>query len=298
MKILLFGKNGQVGRELRQTLPPLGELVAMGRQEADLTDLSAPRRILLEQAPEIIVNAAAYTAVDQAESEPAAACLINAEAVAVMAGYAAGRKVLLVHYSTDYVFDGRKSAPYLEDDPTNPLSVYGRSKLAGEEAIRQRGCQALVFRTSWVFSPHGKNFVKTVLRLAGEREALKIVADQHGAPTSAELIAELTAKAIAAYRAGKLNPGLYHLAPAGESTWHGLAVRIVEQALAGGAVLKLNPAAIEAISTSEYPLPARRPLNSRLDTTRLAKGLGITMPDWRLHLDRTVAGLINAKENQ
>jgi dTDP-4-dehydrorhamnose reductase len=285
MKILLLGKEGQVGRELQRSLLPLGKVVALGRQEADLEDLAGLRDLLNAHAPDIIVNAAAYTAVDKAEADEATAYKINAEAVGIMANYAQHSGILLIHYSTDYVFDGEKQTAYLEVDDTNPQSAYGRSKCAGEEAILQSGCNALIFRTSWVFSVHGNNFIKTILRLANERESLSIVADQYGAPTSAELIADVTALAIPAYRSEALASGIYHLTAAGETNWHGLACHVVNRALANGVALKLNAEQIRAIPTDAYPLPAKRPKNSRMNTGVLSSALGVNLPDWKIHLN-------------
>ena len=286
MKLLVFGKNGQVGHELLRTLPPLGEVVALDRDEVDLTDLDNLRSVLYEQAPSVIVNAAAYTAVDKAESEPELAQTVNADAVRVMADYARYNGSLLVHYSTDYVFDGEKDGPYLENDSANPLSMYGKTKRVGEEAVQQAGCHHLIFRTSWVYSAHGQNFIKTILRLAKERDALNIVADQVGAPTSAELIADVTALAILACHADMLPEGVYHLTASGETTWHGLASYVVNGAEAKGMMLKLKAANLHPITTEEYPLPAKRPKNSRLDTSKLTACLGFQMPDWTVHVDR------------
>lgn len=288
MKILLLGKDGQVGHELRRTLLPFGTVVALGRKEANLEDPSGLRDVLHANRPDIIVNAAAYTAVDKAESEQASAYRVNAEAVGVMANYAHDNKILLVHYSTDYVFNGQKSGSYVEGDGTDPQSVYGGSKRAGEVAILQSHCEALIFRTSWVFSAHGGNFIKTILRLAKERESLSIVADQYGAPTSAELIADVTALAIAGYRSGKMNSGVYHLTAAGETSWHGLACHVVERAIANGATLALKPEQIQAIATEAYPLPAKRPNNSRMNTAAISGTLGLQLPDWKIHVDRVV----------
>jgi len=288
MKILLIGKNGQVGQELQRTLLPLGDVAALGRESLELGDLAAVERVLAAQAPDVIVNASAYTAVDRAESDEALATAVNAGAVAAMAAYAREHGALLVHYSTDYVFDGTKEAPYREDDATAPQSAYGRSKRAGEEAILASGCQALVFRTSWVFSSHGGNFIKTMLRLAGERDSLSVVADQFGAPTSAELIADVTALAIAAHRRGALAGGIYHLTAAGATSWHGLASYAIERAIARGASLKVDPAQIKPIPTEAYPVPAKRPRNSRLDTSKLCGALGLQMPDWKVHVDRLI----------
>lgn len=291
MKILLIGKNGQVGHELQRTLLPLGELVALGRDGLDLSDLAAVRQVLESQAADVIVNASAYTAVDRAEADEAGATAVNAAAVGVMAQYARAHGALLVHYSTDYVFDGAKDAPYTEDDATAPQSAYGRSKRAGEEAILASGCKALVFRTSWVFSAHGGNFIKTMLRLAGERDSLNVVADQFGAPTSAELIADVTALAVAASRRGALAGGIYHLTAAGATSWHGLASYAIERARARGAALKVDPAQIKPIPTEAYPVPAKRPKNSRLDTSKLSGALGLQLPDWKIHVDRLIEQL-------
>jgi dTDP-4-dehydrorhamnose reductase len=288
MKILLFGKDGQVGRELQRTLLPFGDIIALNRQNADLQNLAELNRILESVNPDLIVNAAAYTAVDKAESDPDAAFKINAEAVAMMAGYASHNNVLLVHYSTDYVFDGQKSGAFVETDDTNPLGIYGLSKRMGEESIAQSRCKALIFRTSWVFSSHGNNFIKTILRLAKEKNSLNIVADQFGAPTSAELIADVTALAIAGYRSGNITSGIYHLTATGETNWHQFAHHIVDRALANGLHLQLDQSQIRAITTEEYPVPAKRPKNSRLDTTLLSSRLGLKLPDWTIHVNRTL----------
>lgn len=288
MKILLLGKNGQVGTELQRTLLALGTLIALDRSAADLEKPAMLRTVLETHSPDVIVNAAAYTAVDKAETNREAAQAVNAESVAVIADYAKARDALLVHYSTDYVFDGFKASPYEPADATHPLSVYGATKRQGEEAILASGCRFLVFRTSWVFSAHGSNFVKTILRLAKEREALNIVADQHGAPTSAELIADVTALAIAGHRQGLCKSGIYHLTAAGHTTWHGLACHIVARAAANGVVLKAAVERISPIPTEAYPLPAPRPKNSRLDTAALSDALLLQFPDWTVHVNRTV----------
>lgn len=288
MNILLLGKDGQVGHELRRTLLPLGQVHACGRQDANLEDLEGLRQLLHRQKPDLIVNAAAYTAVDRAETHQDAARLVNSDAVAILAEFSKANGVLLVHYSTDYVFDGRKDAPYDLNDPTNPQSVYGATKLAGEAAITASGCNALVLRTSWVFSAHGGNFVKTILRLAKERDALNIVADQHGAPTSAELIADVTALAIAGLRQGTLQKGIYHLTSAGHTTWHGLACHVVARARSNGVPLKAQTADIKPITTEQYPVPAARPKNSRLNTCDLTSPLKLQLPHWSIHVDRTV----------
>jgi len=288
MKILLLGKGGNVGQELQRTLLPFGDVIAMCRQDIDLEDIPSLNEALARQSPDVIVNAAAYTAVDQAESNATSAHRINADAVAAMANYAGLSNSLLVHYSTDYVFDGAKDDAYVENDSPNPLSVYGSSKLAGEIAIQESGCQAIVLRTSWVYSSHGSNFVKTILRLAKERDELRIVADQFGAPTSAKLIADVTALALAGYRSKKLPRGVFHLSASGSTTWHGLARHIVQRALQNGADLKVSPERVVPIKTEEYPAPARRPKNSRLDTQALTKALGLALPHWIAHADRVI----------
>ncbi len=292
MKMILFGSSGQIGRELLRTLPPLGEIVALDQRDTDLSDLENLRAVLYAQAPDVIVNAAAYTEVDKAEGDKVLAFRINADAVRVMADYARYNGALLVHYSTDYVFDGEKDGAYIETDVTNPLSVYGKSKRAGEEAVQNSGCHSLIFRTSWVYSVHGSNFVKTILQWARERDSLNIVADQIGAPTSAELIADVTAISLAAYQADILPEGIYHLTASGETSWHGLACYVVERAIAKGMKLNMDATKIRATTTEEYPLPAQRPKNSRLDNTRLTDRLGFKMPDWGLHVDRAVDQLV------
>lgn len=289
MKILLLGKDGQVGHELQRTLLPLGQMLALGRSEADLSQPSTLSSVLGEFRPDVIVNAAAYTAVDKAESDEAAAFAVNAEALAVLAAYAVQHDALLVHYSTDYVFDGtRAEGRYAESDATAPQSVYGRSKRAGETAILDSGCKALILRTSWVVSSYGSNFIKTMLRLAKERDALNVVADQYGAPTSAELIADVTSVAILGHRDGKLASGIYHLTASGSTTWHGLASHVIARAAANGAKLKVTVAAITAIPSSAYPLPAKRPENSRMDNRKLQQALGLQFPDWTVHVNRIV----------
>lgn len=292
MKILLLGKDGQVGRELQRTLLPFGEVLAFNRNQADLENLTELDQLLRAQTPDLIVNAAAYTAVDKAESDQAAAFRINAEAVAVIAEYAFQNNVLFVHYSTDYVFDGQKSGAYVETDSPHPLGVYGLSKRMGEEAIAKSQCSALIFRTSWVFSAHGNNFIKTILRLAKEKNSLNIVADQFGAPTSAELIADVTALAIAGYRSGNIDRGIYHLTAQGSTHWYGLACHIVDRAIANGVSLQLDSSRIRAITSEEYPVPAKRPRNSRLDSRLLSSKLGLQLPDWTVHVDRTIDQLM------
>ncbi|MBS1186192.1 MAG: rfbD [Burkholderiaceae bacterium] len=293
MKILLFGGNGQIGHELQRTLAPFGRIVAPSRSEADLTEAGNLQAMLQTQAPDIIVNAAAYTAVDPAESNETTAFAVNATAVETMARYARYNGSLLVHYSTDYVFDGTQSAAYTELDAPNPLNAYGRTKLAGELALQQGGCHALTFRTSWVFSSHGRNFIRTILKLARERETIDVVSDQIGAPTSAELVADVTALALAAFHADALPEGLYHLTASGSTSWYGLACYVVQQAQAHGATMKLGLDGIRAVRSTDYrrdrPGTATRPRNSRLDCSKLTEKLGLALPHWKVHVDRMLA---------
>lgn len=295
MKILLLGKNGQVGWELQRALAPLGELIALDRHGADglcgdLADPAALAATVRKLSPDVIVNAAAYTAVDKAESDAALAHRINAEAVAILAREAAQLGAWLVHYSTDYVFDGSGSTPWREDAATGPLSVYGSTKLEGEEGIRASGCKHLIFRTSWVYAARGGNFAKTMLRLAAERERLTVIADQFGAPTGAELIADVTAQALRCAAREPALSGTYHLAAAGETSWHEYAGFAIETARRLGSTLKVGE--IAAIPTSDYPTPATRPLNSRLDTARLRAAFGLTLPDWRRGVERMLQEIL------
>lgn len=281
MTIVIIG-NGQVGFELRRALAPLGKVVALDRRDCDLADADAVRRKMVELGPSVIVNAAAYTAVDRAETEPELAFAINATAPGVLGAAAADLGALLVHYSTDYVFDGTKSAPYAETDTPNPINVYGASKLAGERAVAESGAEYLIFRTSWVFGAVGANFMRTILRLAAERETLTVVADQIGAPTSAALIADVTAQVVARRRLGLTCPsGIYHLAAAGETTWFAYARAVIAAATDAGRALRCGVNSVRPITTVEYPTPARRPGNSRLSTARLTETFGLVMPDWR-----------------
>lgn len=296
MNILLLGKDGQVGWELQRSLALLGEVHACGREQADLTDLDGLRRLVRRLRPDAIVNAAAYTAVDRAESEPDLARRINAEAPAVLAEEAARAGAWLVHYSTDYVFDGNKSGAYAETDPPAPINAYGRGKRAGEEAILASGCRHLIFRASWVYGAHGANFPKTILRLAAERRELKVVADQFGAPTGAELIADVTAHALRAVLGGAEVPsGVYHLAAAGETSWHAYARFVVATAIESGAILATAPDAVLPISSAEYPGAARRPLNSRLDTGKLRRTFGLVLPGWHEPVRRVVAEVLDGR---
>lgn len=292
MKILLLGKDGQVGQELQRTLLPLGEVIALGRQSADLNNLEALHATLQTHRPDTIVNAAAYTAVDKAESDQDMATQINYRAVSALAEYARTHRALLTHYSTDYVFDGAGEDPYTEVDPVGPESVYGATKLAGEKAILDSGCKALIFRTSWVFSSQGGNFLKTILRLAHTKTSLNVVADQFGAPTSAELIADVTALAICSYRKKQFAEGIYHLAASGTASWCEFARYIVSQASSRGAALQLTAEGINAIPATDYPTPAKRPQNSRLNTNKLSTALQLQLPHWTAHTDRAIDQLI------
>ncbi|AOZ00587.1 dTDP-4-dehydrorhamnose reductase [Cupriavidus sp. USMAHM13] len=283
--LLVTGCNGQVGFELRRSLAPLGRVVALDRSGCDLSRPDEIRRRVRELRPDVIVNPAAYTAVDKAEADAETAFAINATAAGVLAEEAKVLGSLLVHYSTDYVFDGRKEGPYVETDAVAPQSVYGKSKLAGELAVAATGAAALVLRTCWVAGAHGGNFAKTMLKLARERDSLRVIADQFGAPTTAALIADVTAQIIARHwlfgERAEFAGGIYHLAAAGETNWHGYASEVVRYAAAKGVELKVDPAAIEAIPATAYPLPAPRPSNSRLDTGKLRETFGIYLPDWQ-----------------
>lgn len=291
MNIVLLGKTGQVGLELQRTLLSFGPVTALGRDALDLNDPGAIASKLDEYRPDVIVNAAAYTQVDRAEADADSAFRANADAVAVIAEFTQKRSATLVHFSTDYVFDGEKSTPYIETDLTNPRNVYGRSKRAGETAIEASGCKFILLRTSWVFSADGANFIKTILRLARERPSLRVVADQFGAPTSAELIADVTALAIGAHNRGNFAGGIYHLAAAGRASWYDLACYVVRRASELGFELRAGVEDIEPISTDEYPLPATRPRSSSLETTTLTGSLGLVLPDWTVHVDRMLKQL-------
>ncbi|WP_085626355.1 MULTISPECIES: dTDP-4-dehydrorhamnose reductase [unclassified Pseudomonas] len=290
MKILLLGKDGQVGWELQRSLAPLGQVLALNARSrahcGDLTNLPGLAETVRAYAPDVIVNAAAYTAVDKAESEREQAFKVNADAVGVLARAAADCGALLVHYSTDYVFPGQGTQAWREDDAVGPLNAYGESKLAGEQAIQAAGCRHLIFRTCWVYAARGNNFAKTMLRLAAERESLGVIDDQHGAPTGAELIADITAHAITAAHRDPTLAGLYHLAAAGETTWCGYARYVLEQAEALGVPLKAHAEQVNPLTTDAYPTPAKRPANSRLDTHKLQKAFALTLPDWRLGVAR------------
>lgn len=296
MKLLLFGRNGQVGWELQRALAPLGEVVALASDSPDpAADFRAPERLaatLRALRPDVVVNAAAYTAVDRAESEAAMAHTINAEAPGVLAREAAALGAWLVHYSSDYVFDGSGEAPRDEDAPTGPLNAYGRSKLAGEQAIRASGCRHLILRTSWVYAARGANFARTMLRLAAERDSLRVVDDQIGAPTGAELLADLTAHALRVLPQHPDLGGTYHAAAAGATSWHGYACHLIEHARALGHPLKVGPDAVIAVPSRDYPTAAPRPLNSRLDSSRLRAAFGLTLPPWQQGVERALAEMI------
>lgn len=285
--ILLIGKTGQVGWELQRALMPLGELVAPARAELDLGTPETIFAAVEKIRPRLIVNAAAYTAVDRAEGEPEIAHRINAAGPRAIAEAAEARDIPIVHFSTDYVFSGEKPAPYREDDETGPLSCYGRTKLEGERALRSSSARGLILRTSWVFGEVGGNFVRTMLRLAAERESLRVVSDQVGAPTPAALIADVTAHAIHTLdREGWPRAKVYHLTAAGAISWHGFATTIVATASELGFALKLAPQAIEAIPTSDYPTAAVRPKNSRLDCTAISERFALELPGWEPYLQR------------
>ena len=284
MRILLTGKNGQVGWELERALAPLGEVIACDRTELDLANPDQIVAVVRETKPQIIVNAAAYTAVDKAESEPELAHAINARAPGILADEAKKLGALLVHYSTDYVFDGTKAGSYTEKDATCPINAYGRTKLAGEQAIQASGCRHLIFRTSWVYGPRGKNFLLTILRLAKERDNLNVVDDQTGSPTSASMIAAGTLHCIQKI-AESATPdfGVFHMTAAGETTWCQFAQAALSQA---GLGMKINP-----IPSSQYPTPAKRPGNSCLDNSLLHKTFGLRLPTWQAGLQSTIVSL-------
>ena len=296
MIVLLFGANGQLGQELRRALSPLGEVVATTRsgtlpdgsacETADFNQPASLAALLDRVRPDVVVNAAAYTAVDRAEEERDAAWRANAEAPGVIARWCAAAGVPLVHYSTDYVFDGQGTRPYREDDATAPLGVYGASKLAGEEAIRAAGGRHLIFRTAWVYAPHSANFLRTMLRVGAERDVLRVVADQVGTPTPAALIADVTAQAL--QHPGGLS-GTWHLTANGETSWHGFAEAIFAEAVSAGKLARAPK--VEAITTADYPTPAKRPAYSHLDVRKLETDVGIALPNWQDGLKRVIAAL-------
>ena len=284
MKILLTGKNGQVGFELQRALAPLGVIVAVGTTDCDFSDETAIRRLVHKIRPNVIVNPAAYTAVDKAESEPELAFAINSRAPAVLGEEAERIGAWVVHYSTDYVFDGLKDGEYSEDDLTNPQSIYGQSKRDGEISLRETGVRHLILRTSWAVGAHGGNFAKTMLALACQRDSLNVVADQYGAPTSAALLADVTAHLIRQQQRERNDPfpfGLYHLAAGGETNWYDYARFVVAEAINAGKPVKVFPERIKPISSAEYLTPAKRPKNSRLDTSKFRNTFGLELPHWK-----------------
>ncbi|MDR1462387.1 MAG: dTDP-4-dehydrorhamnose reductase [Azoarcus sp.] len=299
MKILLLGKSGQLGWELQRALAPLGDVMALGLHSSgglvgDLGDEAGLRATIAAVAPDIIVNAAAYTAVDRAESEPELAYRINAGGPAVLAAEAAARGIWLLHYSTDYVYDGSGSRPWREDDAPRPLSVYGKTKLVGDEAILACGCPCLILRTSWVYAARGSNFARTVLNLAAERETLSMVADQIGAPTGADLIADVSAHLLRSVtRDGNAPPcGVYHLVAAGETSWYDYARLVIDEARKHSLSIKAKN--VVPILSEAWKTPAVRPLNSRLDTTRLRTCFDIRLPDWREGVERLVHEILQS----
>lgn len=300
MKILLLGKNGQVGWELQRALTVLGEVVALDRTMAhtpygelrgDLSDLEGLRTAIRSVSPQVIVNAAAYTAVDRAESEREVAHVVNALASQVMAEEAKRLDAWLIHYSTDYVFDGAGTSPWKETDKVAPVNYYGATKLEGEQLIQASGCKHLIFRTSWVYAARGNNFAKTMLRLAKERTALNVIADQVGVPTGADLLADVAVAALQqAWHKAELS-GIYHLVPTGETTWHAYASYVIDFARSHGEVLVVE--AVNPIATTEYPTPASRPLNSRLDTAKLRNSFTLHLPDWQSGVTRMLMEALN-----
>jgi len=296
MKILLLGKNGQVGWELQRSLAPVGEVLALDRHSTDFCgDLSQPERLaqtVRDWRPDVIVNAAAHTAVDKAESEPDLALCLNATAPAALAQAAADIGAWLVHYSTDYVFNGQGDQAWQEGDATGPLSVYGQTKLEGEQRITTSGCKHLIFRTSWVYAARGGNFAKTMLRLAAERERLTVIDDQHGAPTGADLIADVTAHAIRQALQQPALSGIYHLVASGETSWHGYASHVITQARSVRPDLALRVNEIAPVPTASFPTPAQRPHNSRLHTGKLQQAFGLVLPPWQAGVNRLLTEIL------
>ncbi len=295
-KILLLGMNGQVGWELQRSLVLLGEVKACSRQTVDLEDFDSLALLVQDYRPNIIVNAVAYTAVDKAESDADLSRTINATVVGLLAREIKKLNGWLIHYSTDYVFDGGKSGKYTEEDNTNPLSVYGKTKLQGENLIVNSGCKYLIFRTSWVYAGRGRNFIKTILNLGKQRDELNVVSDQRGVPTSAELIADTTAYCLCLIKKNNFLSrdaiGVYNLVPDGQTTWYHFAKFIISEASRLGYKLRLDCSNVNPIMTHEYPVPAKRPFNSSLDTDKLASTFGINMPDWKLHAIRAIEEIV------
>ena len=294
MKILLLGQTGQVGFELKRVFAPVGEITAPTRDQLDLLNEEAVQRYLTEHQPALILNAAAYTAVDKAEEEPLVASRLNGGLPGQLAEYAQQHKAALIHYSSDYVYPGSGTEPFDEQTDTGPLSVYGKTKLDGDNAISVSGCQHWIFRTSWVYSARGHNFMKTMLRLGKDKTELKVVADQIGSPTPARLIAQVS---LLAY-VRNIEPGTYHLAPQGETSWQGFAQNIFEQCANRGSKLAITPEAVIPIPTKDYPTPAQRPLNSRLSLQKLERALGATMPEWDDQLAQTLDEYLEYQEQR
>lgn len=295
MNILLTGKNGQVGFELQRALAPLGNVHAVDSGDCDLADADALRALIRDVRPSLIVNPAAYTAVDRAETEVDKAMAVNARAPGIMGEEAERLGASVIHFSTDYVFDGHKPTPYTEQDPTGPLGVYGQSKLDGEKDLASATRRHLILRTSWVVGAHGHNFAKTMLRLAAERTHLNVVNDQLGAPTSAALLADLTAHVVRRLQTDGVHEfpfGIYHLTASGETSWHDYACHVVAQGLQAGLQLKLRPEQIRAIATDAYPTAARRPQNSRLDTSQFRATFGLRLPPWQQGLDHILQQIL------
>lgn len=296
MKILLFGKNGQVGWELQRSLAPLGELIALNSTSeefcGDLTNLIGLKRTIRKIAPDVIVNATAYTAVDKAESEPELAHVLNAQAPDILAQEAKQLNAWLVHYSTDYVFNGASNQPYLETDVTDPLNIYGKTKLEGEKNIITSGCSYLIFRTSWVYATNGSNFIKTILRLAQQRDKLEVVTDQVGSPTGAELLADITAYTLFSLKHKPEVSGLYHLVAGGCTSWYDFARFILEYARYVNFPLKIQSDTLLPITSKDFPLPAKRPLNSRLNTSKLENTFNLILPAWQTGVSRTLTEIL------
>jgi dTDP-4-dehydrorhamnose reductase len=297
LRILLFGKSGQVGWELHRALAPVGEVIALDRTGSaplcgNLADGEGLSATVRHVRPDVIVNAAAYTAVDRAESEPEAARIVNAEAVGLMAREAAALGAWLVHFSTDYVFDGSGSRPWRETDPTGPLNVYGRTKLEGEQLVRAAGGRHLILRTSWVYAARGRNFARTMLRLAAERDSLTVIDDQAGAPTGAELLADATVHAILRAARDPALSGTYHVTAGGETNWYEYARFVLDVARAAGAPLRVPPQGILPVPSTAFPTAAQRPLNSRLDTRKFRQSFGLELPDWRIGVERVLCEVL------
>lgn len=298
MRILLLGKDGQVGWELQRALAPLGQLLALGAasphpQSGDLSQPESVAATVRAFAPDVVVNAAAYTAVDLAESEPDKARAINAIAPGMLATEVAALGACMIHYSTDYVFDGSGTTPWTELDPAGPLNAYGRTKLEGEELIRASGCRHLILRTSWVYAARGSNFAKTMLRLATERDSLSVIDDQIGAPTGADLLADVTAHSLRIAWTRPEMSGTYHVAAGGETSWYGYACHVIAFARAAGRSIRIEADAIHPVATSAFPTPARRPLNSRLATDKVQRVFGLTLPHWTTGVNRTLMEILD-----